>query len=60
MRVDGLAIVLRPRSQSEACDLGLALVRSHAVSIWRCFAPVLLAVAVLAMCTVDRAARCPS
>jgi len=53
MRVDGLALVLRPRSQSEACDLGLALVRAHAASIWRCFAPLLLVVAVLAMCTVD-------
>ncbi|WP_431046263.1 hypothetical protein [Roseateles sp. L2-2] len=53
MRVDGLAIVLRPRSQSEACDLGLALVRAHAGSIWRCYTPVLLAAAVLAMCTVD-------
>lgn len=53
MRVEGLAIVLRPRSQSEACDLGAALVREHARSIWRCFAPVFLAVAVLALCTVD-------
>ncbi|WP_431262401.1 hypothetical protein ACQ859_19915 [Roseateles chitinivorans] len=53
MRVDGLALVLRPRSQAEACDLGLALVRSQAASIWRCFTPLLLAVAVLAMCTVE-------
>lgn len=53
MRVEGLAVALRPRSQAEACDLGLALVRGHARSIWRCFAPVLLAVAALALCTVD-------
>jgi hypothetical protein len=53
MRVEGLAIALRPRSQSEAADLGLALVRAHAASIWRCFTPVLLGVAVLALCTVD-------
>lgn len=53
MRVDGLAIALRPRSQSEACDLGAALVRRHARSIWRCFTPLLLAVGVLALCTVD-------
>lgn len=53
MRVEGLAIALRPRSPGEACDLGLALVRGHARSIWRCFAPVFLAVAVLALCTVD-------
>ncbi len=53
MRVDGLAVVLRPRSQGEACDLGLAMVRAQAGSIWRCFTPVFLAVAVLALCTVD-------
>ncbi|MGQ3054183.1 MAG: hypothetical protein ACT6S0_20575 [Roseateles sp.] len=53
MRVEGLAIALRPRSQSEACDLGLALVRRHARSVWRCFTPVFLVVAVLALCTAD-------
>jgi len=53
MRVEGLALALRPRSQSEACDLGAALVRGNAASIWRCFTPVLLAVAALAACTVD-------
>jgi len=53
MRVEGLAIALRPRSQAEACDLGLALVRGQARSIWRCYTPVFLAVAVLALCTVD-------
>ncbi len=53
MRVEGLAIALRPRSASEACDLGVALVRGHAASVWRCYTPVLLAVAVLALCTVD-------
>ncbi|UXH79647.1 hypothetical protein [Roseateles amylovorans] len=53
MRVEGLAVVLRPRSQSEACDLGLAMVRAQAASVWRCFAPVFLAVAALALCTVD-------
>ena len=53
MRVEGLAIALRPRSQSEACDLGLALVRGHARSIWRCYTPVFLAVALLALCSLD-------
>ncbi|MBO9685593.1 MAG: hypothetical protein J7598_03190 [Mitsuaria chitosanitabida] len=53
MRVEGLAVVLRPRSQSEACDLGLALVRAHWRSVWRCFTPVFLVVAALALCTVD-------
>lgn len=59
MRVEGLAVTLRPRSQSEACDLGLALVRGQAKSIWRCFAPVLLAVAAVALCTVDIAGWLP-
>lgn len=45
--------MLRPRSPYEACDLGLALVRRHARSIWRCYAPLLLAVATLAMCMVE-------
>lgn len=59
MRVDGLAIALRPRSQGEACDLGAALVRGHARSIWRCFTPLLLVVGVLALCTVDVAGWLP-
>ncbi len=59
MRVEGLAVTLRPRSQSEACDLGLALVRTHARSVWRCFAPVYAVVALLALCTVDTAAWLP-
>lgn len=59
MRVEGLAIALRPRSQSEACDLGLALVRGHARSIWRCFAPIFLVVAALALCTLDSAGWLP-
>ena len=53
MRVEGLALALRPRSMGEASDLGLALVRRHARSIWRSFAPIYLVVAVLALCTVD-------
>ena len=53
MRVEGLAIALRPRSPYEASDLGLALVRRHAGSIWRCYTPVFAVVAVLSMCTVD-------
>ena len=53
MRVDRLAIALRPRIQGEACDLGAALVRQHARSIWRSFMPVYLVVVMLALCTVD-------
>ncbi len=60
MRVDGLAIVLRPRTQAEACDLGLALVRAHAASIWRCFTPLLLALRCSRCARWTSAARCPS
>jgi len=60
MRVEGLAVVLRPRSQGEACDLGLALVRGHARSIWRCYTPVFLVVAVLALCTIDSVGWLPA
>ncbi|WP_077037109.1 hypothetical protein [Pelomonas sp. KK5] len=59
MRVEGLAVMLRPRSQGEACDLGQALVRAHAGSIWRCFAPVFAVVAALALCTVELGAGGP-
>ncbi len=53
MRVEGLALALRPRSMGEACDLGVGLVRVHARSLWGCFAPLYAVVAVLALCTVD-------
>lgn len=59
MRVEGLAIALRPRSQGEACDLGLALVRGHARSIWRCYTPIFIAVAALSLCTLDSAGWLP-
>jgi hypothetical protein len=52
--------MLRPRSQYEACDLGLALVRGHARSIWRCYAPLLLTVIVFALCTVEVAGWLPT
>jgi hypothetical protein len=52
--------MLRPRSQYEACDLGLALVRGHARSIWRCYAPLLLTVSIFALCTVEVAGWLPT
>jgi len=39
MRVDALALVLRPRSMFEAADLGAALLHAHARSVWHCFLP---------------------
>jgi hypothetical protein len=60
MQVDGLAIVLRPRSMAEASDLGAALVRRHARSVWGTFLPVYAVVVVLALCTVEIAGWLPS
>jgi len=40
MRVDALALALRPRSMNEAADLGAALLRAHARSVWGCFLPL--------------------
>jgi len=40
MRVDALALALRPRSMSEAADWGAALLRAHARSVWGCFLPL--------------------
>ncbi len=34
MRLEGLTVALRPRSNWEATDLGIALVRRHAGTIW--------------------------
>jgi hypothetical protein len=53
MKVDALAIELRPRPMGEAADLGMRLVQAHAGSVWRTCAPVFLAVALLALCTVS-------
>ena len=59
MQVDALAIALRPRPMGEAADLGVALVQAHARSIWRCYAPVWLAVMLLSLATVEIAAWLP-
>lgn len=53
MQVDGLAIALRPRTMAEAADLGAALVRKHARSIWATFLPVYLVVVFLALCSIE-------
>lgn len=48
MRLEGLTVALRPRSTWEATDLGVALVRRHARTIWSAWVlttlPVLLLV----------------
>lgn len=53
MRVDALALALRPRPMFEAADLGVRLVQAHAASVWRSFLPVYLVVAAFALATVE-------
>ena len=48
MRVDALAVKLRPRPMAEAADLGVLLVRTHARSIWLTWGPVFAATLLLA------------
>lgn len=47
MRLEGLTVALRPRSNWEATDLGIALVRRHAGTIWRAWTLVTLPVLLL-------------
>ena len=55
MQVDALAVALRPRPMAEAADLGVALVRRHAGSIWRTFLPMYVVVIALVLCSVELA-----
>ena len=59
MQVDALAIALRPRPMGEAADLGVALVQTHANSIWRCYAPAWFAVMLFALATIEIASWLP-
>lgn len=59
MRIDGLAITLRPRPMAEAADLGVAMVRTHARSVWRSFLPLYVVVVALALCTAGVATWLP-
>ncbi len=59
MRIEALAITLRPRPMSEAADLGQRLVQVHARSVWRCYWPVWAAVMLLALATVQIAGWLP-
>jgi hypothetical protein len=59
VRIEALAITLRPRPMSEAADLGQRLVQVHARSVWRCYAPVWAAVMLLALATVEIAGWLP-
>jgi hypothetical protein len=60
MKVDALTLELRPRSMTEATDLGVRMVQANARSSWRCFAPVYAVVVALAFSTMDVASWLPS
>ena len=60
MRVDSLAVALRPRPMPEAADLGVLLVQTHARSVWRVYTPVWAAVVLVALSTVEIAPWLPA
>ncbi|HEY8356813.1 MAG TPA: hypothetical protein VIL30_05060 [Ramlibacter sp.] len=60
MRVEALAVHLRPRSMAEAADLGIVLVHQHARSIAGTWLPVFLAVVAVALATVEIAGWLPT
>lgn len=60
MRVDALAVELRPRPMAEAADLGALLVRTHARSLWRTCAPLYLLLVLLALATLEISPWLPS
>lgn len=47
MQLEGLTVALRPRSAWEATDLGIALTRRHALTIWKTWVIVTLPVFVV-------------
>jgi hypothetical protein len=59
MLVDALALRLRPRTNLEACDLGVRLCQAAGRSVFPCFLAVLLPVIALALATRDIAPWLP-
>ena len=49
MQIEAIAVHLRPRSMSEATDLGVRLVQANARSVWATFTPVWAVVALIAL-----------
>ncbi len=60
MRVDALAVKLRPRPMAEAADLGVLLVRTHARSIWLTWGPVFAAALLVSLATIEIAPWLPA
>jgi hypothetical protein len=59
VRIEALAVELRPRSMPEAADLGVRLAQAHAASVWPASLPAFLAVLAVALASVDLAAWAP-
>jgi hypothetical protein len=59
MQVDALALHLRPRSMSEATDLGVRLVQANARSVWATFTPLYAVVVLVALASVELAGWLP-
>jgi hypothetical protein len=53
MQIDALAVRLRPRSMTEAADLGVRLTQANARSVWGSFLPVHAIALALAVASVD-------
>ena len=49
MKIEAIAVQLRPRSMSEATDLGVRLVQANARSVWATYTPVWAVVALIAL-----------
>jgi len=60
MKIDAIAVHLRPRSMSEATDLGVRLVQANARSVWASFTPVWAVVALVALASGGIATWLPS
>lgn len=60
MRVEGLSVQLRARPMTEAADLGVRLVQTHARDVWLTCTPVFLVVMVAALSTVELAPWAPA
>jgi hypothetical protein len=60
MQVDALSIELRPRSMTEASDLGVRMVQASARSVWRTFVPVHAVVVALSLSTAQIAPWLPA
>lgn len=53
MRIEGIALKLRPRPMNEAADLGVRLVQAHARSVWLTWLPLYGVFAALLLATIE-------